>query len=405
MAIALTSALILLVICRVFRPDDVHYPCEKVIVSVLPSFYLFLVAQPMLKFFYGATTIPSDYSLRPEPIKTLLNDAIGNYLTVSGVLYSLIISHLFSLTNERFSAIRDALGGELSVCRQIVLCVKAISITAGDQNQVALKLKALRVVVWYVQHIARALGAGAADNLSLDIMYGILPVISKLCESTNVQFNYQVADRIVNALNELSTVKYRRESLEDRHLSNTLWVLQYLLSTAMFFGVLLINSGSVELNLTLCAVATVLIGMSALVIADMDMPYMGCIAIDKSTVHDLIAYLHQSQNETEISTNLDKRNSIFFKSDNRQLSATMSNIRKLPRRSWFERLTGKIIPAGDAVQYDWMGADGESKVKEEAPSLGPNTDGSDVNTINHKANGVEKGGTTVADVVTYEQIL
>lgn len=60
----------------------------------------------------------------------------------------------------------------------------------------------------------------------------------------------------------------------------------------MFLGVMLIQSGSDSLNLGMCYVTTIMIGMSTLVIADMDLPYHGLICLKIDSVVDLFDYLN-----------------------------------------------------------------------------------------------------------------
>jgi len=311
---------------RLVFPSSFLYPSEKIILSVLPALVMLLASQSVLKLFFGQSRDQYDYDLDMVPIDTYLNEAVASFLTVTGVLYSLIVSQLFTLINEKFVNIRDALGDELASCRQIVLCIKAIHLTDTTSKQVSLKLKAVKVVVWYVTQISKKWGQPlTAEDNSLDVLYGLLPLVSKLCDDTDRSFNYHVADRIVDCLNDLANAKYHRLALEDQSVPSYLWYLQYLLSTAMFLGVMLIYTGSQLLNEIMCFVVALLVGMIAMIVTDMDMPYDGLINLSQDPVYELINNLAGSQNVATLSTNLDKKNSRFFKTDlGRISSGTMS---------------------------------------------------------------------------------
>mmetsp|Transcript_9047 Transcript_9047/g.13595 ORF Transcript_9047/g.13595 Transcript_9047/m.13595 type:complete len:820 (+) Transcript_9047:212-2671(+) len=332
---------------RIFYPELFHYPAEKIVNSMLPAFLLLLVLQPLYKVYFGDSSAAEDYTINYSPISTYLNEAIGSFLTVSGVLYSLIVSQLFSLINEKFKNIRDALGDELASCRQIVLCIKAIQlptssdakVTPRNDKQVLQKMKAVKVVVWYVSQLAKKWGQSVGTNDdSLDVLYGLLPLVSTLCDDTNTQFNYHVADRIMDSLNELANAKYHRLALEDQSVPTAMWYLQYLLSTVMFLGVVFIFTGSELLDYTICYLSAMLVGMVALIIADMDMPYNGLIRIQHDPVYELLSTLAASDDKAALATNLDRKNSRFFKSDlGRVSSGTLSKaVAASNRRSFYD---------------------------------------------------------------------
>jgi hypothetical protein len=121
-----------------------------------------------------------------------------------------------------------------------------------------------------------------------------MPMIHELCRSVSVPVNIQIADRIIDSLNALSTAKHKRLTLEQERLPGMLWIVQYILSTIMFTGVLLIFSGSMELNIFFCFSTSILIGINSLLIADMDMPFIGYMCINKQPLTDLIQDMKDS---------------------------------------------------------------------------------------------------------------
>ena len=306
--------------CKVFYPDVFYYPYDKIILSMLPSALLLLAQQLLYKAFYGLDKLDwYNFDLDMESIETSLNDGVNSFLAVTGVLYSLIIAQIFMMTNEKFKQIRDTLSEELSGCRQVALCLQAIH--SDDQDGVRLKEDAIAVVVWYLGSMIKQWGDVNVLNHDkmqpLDLLYGSLSIVVKLCKGdSNSNFNVQVADRIMESMNSISSAKYRRCALADHELPFLLWVLQYLMGASMFLGVLLIQTGSRELNLGMCYVTTILIGMNTLVIADMDLPYHGHIKVEVDPVVELFQYLNGVvlTNRGADKVNLAKQASVFFSS-------------------------------------------------------------------------------------------
>ena len=129
-----------------------------------------------------------------------------------------------------------------------------------------------------------------------------MPMIHELCGSVPVALNIQIADRIIDSLNALSTAKHKRLTLEQERIPSMLWFIQYTLSTIMFSGVLLIVSGSLELNIFMCFCTSVMIGVNSLFIADMDMPYIGYLSINKEPLLDLVRDMQDAVQSSEQSS-------------------------------------------------------------------------------------------------------
>ena len=131
-----------------------------------------------------------------------------------------------------------------------------------------------------------------------------MPMIHELCGGVAVPLNIQIADRIIDSLNTLSTAKHKRLTLEQERIPSMLWFIQYTLSTIMFSGVLLIVSGSLELNIFMCFCTSVMIGVNSLFIADMDMPYIGYLSISKEPLEDLVRDMKLAAEPAEKSAKL-----------------------------------------------------------------------------------------------------
>ena len=155
------------------------------------------------------------------------------------------------------------------------------------------------------------------EMVSLDLLYGSLSIVDKLCQGgeSAARFNVHVADRVMDSMNAISVAKYRRCSLEEQSLPALLWLMQYLIASAMFLGVLMIQSGSDQLNMGMCFVCTTLIGMNSLVIADMDIPYHGFIRLKIDSIVELYDYLNAVvQSDARSKVSLARQAGDFFSS-------------------------------------------------------------------------------------------
>ena len=331
----LMMVLIIFKVMSCLDPVGCYYPLDKIIFSVLPAVIFVVLHQYIFKAFYGVNKSDStDFEMDMEAIDKNLNDGITAYLAVTGVLYTLIIAQIFLMVDDKFKQIRDALSEELAGCRQIVLCLQALQVY--DQSAVTLKQKAINVVIWYLGALIKHWGnmVETSESMkSLDILYGSLSTVDKLCTENcpNSRFNVQVADRIIDSMNAVSSAKYRRFALEEQRLPGLLWMLQYCIATAMFLGVLMIRSGSGQLNLGMCYSVTVLIGMNTLVIADMDLPYQGLIKVRVEAIVELFDYLSGVIfTDPKYVRSLSKQTSEFFsaREDRRRSMAESANARE-----------------------------------------------------------------------------
>ena len=84
-----------------------------------------------------------------------------------------------------------------------------------------------------------------------------------------------------DTISNIGESHYLRLSMEKSHIPIVLWILNILLSTAMFFGISLIYTGNKIFNFILCMIGASLIGVSTHAIADLDSPYIGFIQLSK----------------------------------------------------------------------------------------------------------------------------
>ena len=265
------------------------YPYDKVIFSVLPAFLILANTQLLFRLFYGTG---NEYELDSEAIDEFLNPSVSSFLKVTGVLYSILVAQIFVMTQAKFKLIRDSIGQEVSALRRTVVSIRNVVIDEDDKSKRELQMRAVNHVVWYTSQVIKSWGVVTTqDTGDLDGLYSVLSFVGKLCNDSNNPFNTVLADRITGSLEEVCNCSYTRLSCEDLTLATPFWMMSYLLSTAMFLGVALINTGSYALQLTMCYLTTILIGTLAWIIADMDFVYVGIIKVTPGPFYDLLSVL------------------------------------------------------------------------------------------------------------------
>jgi hypothetical protein len=98
--------------------------------------------------------------------------------------------------------------------------------------------------------------------MPLESLYSVVPILAKICNDGGVDQDGADADvidrllleRTVDLINQVVQARQARLTSERRRISKWVWGLLILLAMSSFFGVLLIQGGSVIINLTFCGV-------------------------------------------------------------------------------------------------------------------------------------------------------
>jgi hypothetical protein len=157
-------------------------------------------------------------------------------------------------------------------------------------------------------------------------------------------FNSVIADRIVDTVKDISHHHSSRVSAEKVHVPAILWLLNIVLSTAMFFGIALIFSGSYIFNLILCCIAGALIGISTHAIADLDSPYLGNIQVDKGSLIDIDEYVeHVIANSHEYFGKHSHKRADLYKQTRLKLAAgKVKQQQSFQRKKFVEKLADSV---------------------------------------------------------------
>jgi hypothetical protein len=289
--------------------DNHPYPLRVAIFTVCPAFVLLLSVQNILKAFYGVPTdIPGDFAIDVAVFEQHANEVVGSYLSVVGVLYSLVVAHLLGSANTKFVEITNALITEVATVERLLQLINTISIDntegniAGNKRVVKKmhlkKVEAVEILQAYVTHLIVCWGDSSnpkSSCVALDIIYSVMPIISNIVRiSSSDSLNVELGARCMDSVNEIAVLHVQRSKLERVHIPPILWLLNTIVSASMFFGIAMIYSGSGYYNATLCFIGAMLIAVSTHAIADLDSPYYGYIQMEKSPVFALDEMLHTS---------------------------------------------------------------------------------------------------------------
>jgi hypothetical protein len=289
--------------------DNHPYPLRVAIFTVCPAFVLLLSVQNILKAFYGLPTdIPGDFAIDVAVFEQHANEVVGSYLSVVGVLYSLVVAHLLGSANTKFVEITNDLIKEVATVERLLQLINTISINhtegnvAGNKRAVKKmhlqKVEAVETLQAYVTHLIVCWGDSSnskSSSVAMDIIYSVMPIISNIVRiGSSDSLNVELGARCMDSVNEIAVLHVQRSKLERVHIPPILWLLNTIVSASMFFGIAMIYSGSGYYNATLCFIGAMLIAVSTHAIADLDSPYYGYIQMEKSPVSALDEMLHTS---------------------------------------------------------------------------------------------------------------
>jgi len=302
--------------------NDVEVPRYSLVaLAVMPAVLMIVVFEPLLTYFYGASGITPDETAS-------LNDASNGYLAATGVIYGLFTSNLMGNANLKYSGIANNFHEELSGCLEVVLCIKALvkpfhdqkctkEEKEGDERILKLQHEIMQVIMSYMQFTISNWGVRvfSHDKVHLESLFSILPAVSEICQLTHVRFNDSIASKIMDALGLISSARARRHAFEQVRIHPVYWFTNNVLATSMFFGVLLLFSGSMSVALTMCYLVSIVIGLSTYIVVDTSCPYAGLICITPEAMQDVYDSLKENQ-----SMELKRRRNAVPSIDSEQIS-------------------------------------------------------------------------------------
>lgn len=226
------------------QPEKQTTATTITVATVTGSALLLLLGPTMIHAFYG------------KDVDDRLNEAVGSYLSAVGLLYGLVVAHLLHQGHDRLVAIQSSFAEELALLHSLV-----------DDD-----LDLLTALKGYVESM-----------------------IAEIEERVNTDIALTLPSRREEGLPQYSSTKtsllvcrYKRNAMRKSSLGWIIYLLNFLLCNTMYFGVLLIPSGSNSLNLTFCLTCIVVIGLATYIVADLDSPYSGNFRVDSLDAYELL---------------------------------------------------------------------------------------------------------------------
>jgi len=227
-----------------------------------------------------------------------VNDAISNFLGVVGLVYALIFSQQYADAQQRLREIQDNLSTEAG---GIHICMNLVRVLDDRSRYMSAKIKVLLLLSSYVEdlaaHIDQLSGKQTSEHKGesyspLESLYSVVPILAQICNDGNDRKNARstqsrsrdsqasprgrsrspdgynkegsrelndadvidrlLLERTVDLINQVVQARLLRLTSEKRRISKWVWGLLILLAMSSFYGVLLIQGGSMIINLAFC---------------------------------------------------------------------------------------------------------------------------------------------------------
>lgn len=213
------------------------------------------------------------------------NAALQGYLTITGVVYSLILSQIMQSSESRIRDIRSCIALEVGGLHRAHLLVMTARGSAAQRRTAATSI--LRYAE--CMHASISSNQYAFDSWASDVRTAFSSVPT-LLESDDA-CNMMLVGRLVDVINQVGTIRGKRCALEMERVTATSWAFMLFLANSMFVGILLLDTGARILNMGLCIAVTVSITWSLFIIGDLDTPYRRAVRTMLPLVDILLADL------------------------------------------------------------------------------------------------------------------
>ena len=184
-------------------------------------------------------------------------------------------------------------------CYQIIQMLKTVKCN-NNEKTLQIKIRAMEQLRSYLQLCNERFWVpeGNANVQIQNMLYSILPLVDELTTANGNTFAANISDRIIDTCNEAGLCHSKRTTLQKACIPSSLWALNFILSSGMFLGIAIINTGSAPFQFLLCFFGCVLIAISTLSIADLDNVSDGFIVLDKYPLDDIIIVVDQILKDT-----------------------------------------------------------------------------------------------------------
>lgn len=252
------------------------------VLSVLVSLLLVALQDEVVRLFYQRNSDKKD---------KYVNDALGAFLSIVGVLYALVVAQVLGTAYERRATIRACLSEELAAIHALAMLVASLDAVSRDAKD---KKRAVFDILdgYVVALVGQINDHHASEPGDFSLLFAVVPLVHDALDAcVHTSAHDDIASRTADAANDVARQRYQRSANERKGLGTLFYVLNIFLSNAMFLGVLLIFSGSRPLNFTYCTITVISIFLTTYMVASLDDPYSGIFKIDLSDADLLLEIL------------------------------------------------------------------------------------------------------------------
>ncbi|XP_071814741.1 uncharacterized protein [Apostichopus japonicus] len=246
------------------------------IVSVAISPIVLLMHDPIVLFFWGGAS-------------RNINDAIACFLGPAGLVYAVNFGFTFQSVLEKQQSILSTVSSEVGILHQILEMSQTFQTLSTEQKIEILSILK-KIAICILKEIQESLSPGTLE-VSTDYRYEqIWQIIRILNEKAKClrETELVLTDKIVSNIQTLVSLASTRKMYLSSRIHALQWGFLELLGFFSFFGIMLIDAGSVQVELVMCVITVLSITVLCFIIADMDSPFSGYFSIDLSFVWELV---------------------------------------------------------------------------------------------------------------------
>ncbi|XP_071943832.1 uncharacterized protein [Antedon mediterranea] len=254
----------------------VFIACPAVLSLAFCPLVLF-IRLPLINIFWG-DSMPN------------INDAIACFLAPAGLVYAVSFGFTFQSVLEKQKVILDAVSLEIGFLDQILsLTAQLPRATLEEKRKVCRCVKDETISI--MEQIQGIRGLSISDyksHTSSGQIWKVHTLLKLLFYNFRLMDNTSLKDHIISNIMELNKWGSERQQALSFKVHPLQWSFLEIVGFFSFFGVMLIETQSPEMNLTMCILTVFSITLLCYVVADLDSPFSGYFHVDLSLLWDLV---------------------------------------------------------------------------------------------------------------------
>ncbi|XP_033120186.1 uncharacterized protein LOC117119461 [Anneissia japonica] len=240
---------------------------------------ILFIRSPLIAMFWG------DSNSMPN-----INDAIACFLAPAGLVYAVSFGFTFQSVLEKQKVILDAVSLEIGFLDQILsLTAQLPNATLQEKKKVCLCVKDETISI--MEQIQGKRGLSISDyksNTSSGQIWKVMGILRSNVQDKHLSVDNLIMDHIISNIMELNKWGSERQQALAFKVHPLQWSFLEVVGFFSFFGVMLIETQSPEMNLTMCILTVFSITLLCYVVADLDSPLNGYFRVDLSLLWDLV---------------------------------------------------------------------------------------------------------------------